>query len=169
MPGFLTNCYFLAIVSMLSTAILIVLSGEAFGKIHPSLIMLLRVIGVISIVGPVVVYVSSKGTSGLTWQAISKNNVLLWIAIAAAAGVSWYSFYLALDYGKRSGVSLGTIAAINYASAGLVLIAEWIMRRQEFNLRNLAGMVLLLVGLLLVSTTAPKDTSATPPASPQQN
>jgi uncharacterized membrane protein len=147
----LTNWLFLAIVSAIATALLVVLSWEAFGGLHPSLIMVLRILGVVAIVAPVVIYVVCKGTTGLNAQTIDRRSIILWLAIAASAGVSWYSFYLALDYGKQNSISMATISTINSSYVVLILLISWILGRQQPDFRHLLGVVLVVAGVYLVS------------------
>lgn len=54
--GFLTHWLFLAVLSMIATALLIVLLVEAFWALHSSLIMALRLLGVSVIVAGVIRY-----------------------------------------------------------------------------------------------------------------
>jgi uncharacterized membrane protein len=166
--NFLTNWLFLAIVSAVATTLLIVLSWEALGGMHSSLIMALRVLGVTAIVAPVVVYVLWNGTTGLDIQTISRKSITLWIGIAVSAGVSWYSFYLALEYGKQAGASIAFITTINYASVVLILVASWLLGQQKMDGRNLLGVALVVAGVYFVSVK-PKANSGpqSPPTATQ--
>lgn len=79
--------------------------------------------------------------------------------MALSAGISWYSFYLALEYGKTAGVSIALITAINYSSVAIVLLAAWALGRQQITVANIAGVILIVAGVYLVGVK-PKPTPA---------
>lgn len=82
--GFLTNWLFLAVVSMLAPALLIVFSVEAFGGMHSSFIMALRSVGVGVIVAGIAGYLlSTKGVAAFAVQTPTPRSIFLWVGSAA--------------------------------------------------------------------------------------
>jgi uncharacterized membrane protein len=163
---FVMNWLFFAIASLIATTAMMLLSWEAFGGLHWSLIMVVRLLGGALIIAPFVFYTLKKGASGVTMQVFTGTNIVLWILIGISAGISWATFYLAFDYGKPAGASLALITAINYASAVPILLVSWMLGRQEIDLRNVVGIVLVVVGLYLVSLKVEPIDPSKPPANP---
>lgn len=159
----LNNWLFLAGVSAVATALLIVLSWEAFGGMHSSLIMVVRVLGVIAIVAPVAIFAVRQGKTGLGLHNIGLKAILLWISIGISAGISWYSFYLALEVGKKTHASIALITTINYSSVIIILLISWMLGYQKPEWRNLLGVVLVAAGIYFVSVRTNADPRPEPP------
>lgn len=160
MVGFLSHWLFLAIVSCVATALLVFLSAEAFGGFHSSIIMLIRLTGVAVLVTPVVIYVFINGKANVGTIQLDINYIVLVISIGICAGLSWYSFYLALESAKLAKVSTSTVTSINYASVALILLLSWYYEREFPDWRNWLGILLVVVGIFLVGVQREKSTEA---------
>ena len=150
MISYLGHWFFLAVVSCLTTALLIFLSVKAFGGTHSSVIMMVRVIGVFSIVFPVMVYAFINKKANLTF-ILDTEYLMLISGVGIAAGVSWYSFYLALESAKVAGVDSTVVTAINYASVVVLLGLGWYFGDSQPDWRNWLGVLLVLAGIILTS------------------
>jgi transporter family protein len=91
---------------------------------------------------------------GLSWFTLPRAEVgqlgwrnVLWLGLSGVTTtVSWVFYYLALKDGD-----VGTVALIDKSSFVVAVVLGWVVLREEFSWRVLAGAGLILAGVVVAA------------------
>jgi uncharacterized membrane protein len=149
--GIFSNWIFLAIVSSITTAILIRASKVALGSFDSAVIMAVRVIGIGILTVPIALFVLSKSGQWHQFVEATKKSWGIMVIIAVSGAVSWYTFYRALHEAERFNYTDAAVTAINYTSvAGVLLLLMW-QGNYVPGTANWIGVALVVAGAYLTS------------------
>ena len=162
MWGYLTESWLiLAILSAIFSALMVFVSGKTLENAHNSVVMFFRLVGGMAITVPILIIIVNQGKTGISWQ----SGFLSWASIVLVglfAGIAWYTFYEAMQVGAKYGVSSSTVAAINTTYVAMLLFLSWIFKDDPPNLRQMIGVVLIVIGAAMVTLKKHSDPNVSP-------
>ena len=133
------------IYSLLSAifASLVAIFGKiGISKIDPTLATTLRSI----IMAVTLIIISSLSNKFSQINSVSNKSWTFIILAGFAGAISWIFYFLALKSGNATNV-----AAIDRLSVAFVFIFALTFLQEEFNIKSLAGMLLITIGAIITT------------------
>jgi uncharacterized membrane protein len=112
--------------------------------------MTFRLLGGAAITIPILIIILRQGKVGIAWQ----SGISSWVSIVLVglfAGLAWYTFYEAMQVGKKHGVHTSTVAAINTTYVAMLPILYWIFKEDPPSMRQIMGLSFVVIGAILIT------------------